>query len=497
MTDFFSRRAILLGAASALADAALTPAAMADAPQTALRPVARPAPSVRPAMADLIAAANLGGIVGCVVADARTGMILEQSNGAAILPPASVAKAVTALYALDLLGPGYRFSTRLIGTGPVVNGVLEGDLVLAGGGDPVLSTDHLATMAERLKQAGIQSVRGAFQVWGGALPYVQSIDSQQQEHLGYNPAVSGLNLNFNRVYFEWARSSATYIVTMDARTDKLRPVVTTARMTVVDRDLPVYTYTDADGVDDWTVARTALGDGGSRWLPVRRPALYAGDVFRSMVRAQGIDLPAATEADSLPAGAELVRLLSDPLDVLIRDMLKYSTNLTAEAIGLTATAARGVHVRNLTQSARSMAQWARRTMGVGAVFVDHSGLGDASDMSASEMVRVLVAAVPAGQLRGMMKDIVLVDSQGEALPEPPAMVVAKTGTLNFVSALAGYIRTPGGADMAFAIFSADPSSRTLARQSQAEVPNGARDWNQRAKGLQQELLQRWAVVYAG
>lgn len=507
-----SRRAFILAAAS------LAGPALADAPLTALRPMARPgsvppaavpapaaAPQASPGAADYITQARLGGTVGFVVADARTGLVLEQGNADVAQPPASVAKAMTTLYALDSLGAGYRFATRLIGTGPVTDGVLNGDLVLAGGGDPVLNTDHLADMAARLKQAGVRRVTGALRVWAGALPAIHEIDPAQMAHLDYNPAVGGLNLNFNRVYFEWSRTggptNGRYTVTMDARTDRVRPVVSTSRMAVIDRDLPVYTYTQTDGVDDWTVARSALGRNGSRWLPVRNPGLYAGDVFRSLARAQGIELGAAELAETLPAGTELVRLLSEPLADILQDMLKFSTNLTAEALGLSASAQRGGRPRDLAASARMMSDWAGSALGVGCQFVDHSGLNDASRISADNMVRMLVAAVGAvggaGQLRGLMKDIVLTDAQGDALRNPPATVVAKTGTLNFVSALAGYIATAGGADLCFAIFCADPARREIALQSAEEIPDGARDWNHRAKRLQQELLQRWAAVYAG
>lgn len=501
MNTHLSRRSLLLGAASATALAGLTGAGRADAPLVALRPLARPAPLVRPAAAEFIAAARLGGPVGYMLADARTGLVLEQGDAALPLPPASVTKAVTALYALDTFGAAHRFTTRLIGTGPVTDGVLNGDLVLAGGGDPVLSTDDLATLVARLIEAGVRSVRGGFKVWGGALPYVHEIDPQQQPHLGYNPAVCGLNLNFNRVYFEWTRTGASaggrYDVVMDARTETLRPDVTMARMTVVDRDLPVYTYADAGGIDDWTVARTALGDNGSRWLPVRRPALYAGDVFRSLAQTLGLALPVATEAVIAPAGTTLAQWQSHGLDTLIRDMLRFSTNLTAEVLGLSTSLARGIPVIDLAASAQAMNRWMAATHGVSCAFVDHSGLGDASDIAAGEMVLALISAGPGGLLRALMKEIPLLDAAGDPLARPPGIVVAKTGTLNFVSGLSGYIRTNGRADLAFAIFCADPGSRSAALQSDEEVPAGASDWNRRAKRLQQELLQRWAVVHAG
>lgn len=80
--------------------------------------------------------AGLGGHSSFVVADAVTGEVLESFSALRAHPPASVTKAVTALYALEMLGPQFRFETRLLGTGPIENGVLKGDLILAGGGRP-------------------------------------------------------------------------------------------------------------------------------------------------------------------------------------------------------------------------------------------------------------------------------------------------------------------------------------------------------------------------
>ena len=185
--------------------ASVSNVALAEAPVASIRPKPRAGDfrkrTVRGADA-LIANARLGGKVGFVVADAKTGLILESGNPILAQPPASVTKTITALYALDSLGSGYRFKTRLMATGPVSNGRLKGDLVLVGGGDPTLTTDDLAEMAAGLKRAGVREVTGKFKVNASALPYVKSIDSSQPDHVGYSPAVSGLNLNYNRVYFE-------------------------------------------------------------------------------------------------------------------------------------------------------------------------------------------------------------------------------------------------------------------------------------------------------
>jgi len=291
-----TRRFVVVGLGAMLAAGAARAhptAPTAPTGQTSLRPRLRPGsnkPVVTEGAEALIARSGLSGQVVCAVADVKSGLGLEAVNGDVGMPPASVSKALTALYALDVLGPEYQFNTRLIAGGEVRNGVLRGDLVLAGGGDPTLSTDNLASLAASLKAAGIREVRGAFRVYDGMLPYIRAIDADQPDDAGYNTSVSGIALNFNRVYFQWKRGASGYVVSMDARTQKYRPQVQSATMRVVDRQLPIYTYASRNGADQWTVANRALGKGGGRWLPVRNPALYAGDVFRTLARANGIVL---------------------------------------------------------------------------------------------------------------------------------------------------------------------------------------------------------------
>lgn len=475
-------------------------AVAAGPPQVSLRPQMRGIEFARKAgggVDALIARSGLTGDVVCAVADVKTGLELEASGGARGLPPASVAKALTALYALDVLGPDYRFTTRLMATGTLQNGILNGDLILAGGGDPTLTPDDLATMAAQLKQAGLREVRGDFRVYDGALPYVKSIDPGQPDHVGYSPAVSGIALNFNRVHFEWRIAGNGYAVTMDARTGKYRPDVSMAKMKVVARSLPIYTYADKKGADQWTVASKALGKGGARWLPVRKPGAYAGDVFRTMARSQGIVLKQAIVSDRMPPGARtLVQHQSGPLQPILQGMLKYSTNITAEMVGMTASAAYGGRPASLKASGRAMSNWAAKKYGMrGTAMVDHSGLGDASKMTAQDLVGALVLARREVGLRPLLKPFGLRDSKGRTNSKHPIKVNAKTGTLNFVSGLGGYMTASDGTELAFAIFAADKKQRSRIPRAQRERPQGARGWNRRAKQVQQKLIERWGNLY--
>ena len=432
------------------------------------------------------------------MAEAGSARLLEGHEADVALPPASVVKAVTALYALDTLGPAHRFGTWVTATGPVVEGRVEGDLILLGGGDPTLDTDALGDLAAALHARGVRRVAGRFLVQGGALPSFGRIDADQPDHVGYNPPISGLNLNFNRVHFRWDRSGGGHRAIMDAPGQRHNAAVSMARMQIVARNLPVYTYQGGDGVDHWTVAQSALGNSGSRWLPVRHPELYAGDVFRGLAAARGIELPAATRAPaSTPRGTVLAEHASPPLAEIAAGMMRWSTNLTAEVLGLAAAQARGLRPASLAESATAMARWTAGAFGVGAfTLVDHSGLGDRSRMAPAQMARLLADARVEARLRGIMRDIPMRDGRGNPMPNHPVEVAAKTGTLNFVSGLAGYVRKPSGPDLVFAVFAADLATRARIPPDQRERPAGARDWSGRARRLQQQLIERWATVYA-
>ncbi len=489
-SNHFSRRWVLGAALSGVA-APL----WAEAPLTSIRPVRRGSVS-RPDVPDaarLLDAAKLGGVLGFVVADAASGRILEALNPTLPQPPASVAKAMTALFAVEKLGAGHRFSTAVLATGPVTNGKVEGDLVLVGSGDPTLSTDHFGDMVARLAARGLRSVSGRFLVYGGSLPAIDEISADQPDHVGYNPAIGGLNLNFNRVNFEWTRVAGDYSVTMDARGERFMPFVEMAKMQIEQRESPLFTYQPGEGVDRWTVASAALGKGGSRWMPVRHPAIYAGEVFRTLAAAQGLVLPQATASNTVPMGTLLAENRSDALEAMLRDMLKFSTNLTAEVLGLASSGAAG-----LVASARVMSDWAEATYGIRPRYVDHSGLNGASKISASDMVTTLVRARsnPNGAvLRSILRDVGMRDAKGKAIEGYPVRVLAKSGTLNFVSGLAGYIVPPKGPDLAFAIFAADTARRDKLTEAEREQPTGGEAWVKRARRLQGQLISRWAGLY--
>ncbi|WP_137111141.1 D-alanyl-D-alanine carboxypeptidase/D-alanyl-D-alanine-endopeptidase [Rhodobacter sp. SY28-1] len=490
-----SRRMMLAGLLAGVASSAL-----GEAMDSSPRPVARggkaaaPAPVASRGPVDaeaLIAQAKLGGAVGFVLMDAKTGEVLESREPDLMLPPASVAKAVTSLYALDRLGPGYRYATRVLATGPVQGGMVQGDLVLAGGGDPTLQTDQLGDLVGRLAQAGLKGATGRFLYWDGALPVLRGIAGDQPDHVGYNAAVSGLNLNFNRAYFEWKKVDGSWRTSVDARGERFLPAVSMVRVDVAQREAPLFTYAPGR-VEEWTVASAALGKGGSRWLPVRDPGAYVAEVFRTLARAQGIRLEPGERVGAVPSGTELGRVESEPLTEVLRDMLRFSTNLTAECCGLTAS-----RLTTLEASGRAMSDWVAAAFGVRLDLHDHSGLGGQSRVTARGMATVLQRAEAGGRgLRAILRDVGMKDDAGKEIKGHPVKVLAKSGTLNFVSGLAGHVLPPApGRELVFAIFSGDPERRDAVPVALREDAEGASAWTKRARRLQGQLISRWAGAY--
>ncbi len=444
----------------------------------------------------IFGASGLAEHSGCVLVDLQSGRVVERHNPDLARPPASVTKAMTALYAQARLGNDHRFVTSLVATGAISGGTLEGDLYLVGGGDPTLDTDGLNALAAQVKAAGVRRISGRFYVVSSALPLIEAIDPSQPIQVGYNPGISGLNLNYNRVYFEWKRQSGQYSVTMDARSERVRPRVVSATMSISRRGAPTYGYEHRGGVERWSVAQGALGNGGGRWLPVRDPATYGAEVFQVLAGAQGVALPRAVARERVASGTVIAQLQSEDLRGIQRRMLKYSTNVTAEILGLSATLAAGGRAGSLRASAQAMGRWvSQQSRQSRPNLFNHSGLTDRSRISAKEMALFLAKQRSRNGLAGILKEIWLENGRGDGVEILGVRVFAKSGTLNFTRGLAGYIEKDGQQRYAFAIFSADMAARRAAAPSE-ERPAGARRWRGIAKAQEKALVYRWASALA-
>lgn len=433
------------------------------------------------------------------------------------LIPASVAKAPTALYALDALGPDYRFETRLYVSGPVDHGVLLGDLILRGGGDPTLDSDDLAELAEALVEAGVVAVNGRFLFDTGDTPSFERIAVGQPPQAAYNPGYSGLNLNFNRVLTEWKKAATGFVFTLSARARRWSPpadVVSAEASPSGGPGFEARQLTRATGpglspetIEHWRIAENLLGRNGARWLPVRRPARYAAGAFREIADNLGVRLPKPEPGRADAKAVEIARVESRPLREILRGMLEHSTNVTAEAVGIAASRARGVLFNDpvdITASGQAMSRWLAERFALDGEDADfmsvdnHSGLSTTARVSARSLVKMFAKAAADPEFG---EDFVALLSRervrgSKGKPKPKATTLEKTGTIYYGRALAGYFQCDGGKRFAFAILASDLDARADFDEAfdpgAAGAPRAARLWLSRARSVERRLLEDWS-----
>ena len=174
------------------------------------------------------------------------------------------------------------------------------------------------------------------------------IDAGQPEDAGYNPTISGMNLNFNRVFLAWGPGEAGPALAFSAPGAAVRGAGERHPGRAGGRRRCRGTASRA-AREVWSLPRGGLRGSGSVWLPVRAPgALRRRGLPRGWPAQAGLALPAAEVVAAAP-GAVLALRESDAAGArCCADMLRYSTNLTAEVVGLRAGA--GARARRRTGS---------------------------------------------------------------------------------------------------------------------------------------------------
>ncbi len=177
-------------------------------------------------------------------------------------------------------------------------------------------------------------------------------------------------------------------------------------------------------------------------------------------------------------------------------MLKYSNNLLAEVIGLTATKEITGKQKNLKVSAKNMQNWLESKIGKNQVkLIDHSGLGDGSNISSFELIKFLENSGWEGSVYNLMNDYEVKKTNSAILKNYTRKVKVKTGSLNFVSNIAGYIETKSGRRMAFAILTSNMIERNKLKKEDRDNPVKARVWIKKSRKIQLNLLEYWAFKY--
>ena len=401
---------------------------------------------------------------------------LIATNAHRLLMPASTMKTITLAAACDQLGWDFSYETRVVPRGSIADGVLDGDLVIVGSGDPSLddwdgsATTVFRSWAARLRELGVHAITGRI-VGDDRVFSDDGLGSGWMwDDLAFSYSAPASGLQFNE-------GAAQVIVSPGAAIGDVAMLSIAPSYAGVAPRGTVRTVQAGGGASismQQSARSSAIGFTGTialdagrqvRTIAVQNPTQYFVSAVREALIANGIDVRGpAVDVDDLaesvsPAGAEAMLTHRSPaLSSLADTLMKLSQNMYAETLlrtmgkqrsGVgTADAGRAV-VRDV------LASWGVRPSEV--LMADGSGLSRYNLVTADAMVTVLAHVYDDVRLRQPYLDTLPIAGRAGTLSArmkgtaAEGNAHAKTGSFTNARAVAGFVRTADGEPLAFSI----------------------------------------------
>jgi D-alanyl-D-alanine carboxypeptidase/D-alanyl-D-alanine-endopeptidase (penicillin-binding protein 4) len=397
--------------------------------------------------------------VSFVVIDTVTGKSVAEDNADLPRSPASTMKVVTTFAALDLLGPAYLWHTRAFVHGELRDGVLYGDLVLKGGGDPYLTLERWWGFARQVRNAGLREIRGDIIIDDSAFALAPEDPGafDKRPNRSYNVAPSALLVNFQSVEFHIAPDTAARRVTVTADPmpenltidNRIRYVAGRCRTRADRVDFVVKSASRDHVIFTGKLAAECAPREFRRAL--LEPQEYAYGTFLAYFRQLGGAFEGHLRRAAAPVDATLLLSYdSQSLGELIRLTNKFSNNVMARDLFLTLGSERFGEPATLEKSRAAIGAWgeARGLTLSQITMMNGSGLSREERISALSLGRVLLAAYHSPYQPEFLASLPLAGMDGTLRSRlqdaPPGSVRLKTGSLAGVSAIAGYVTAANG-----------------------------------------------------
>jgi len=369
--------------------------------------------------------------------------------------PASLMKLVTTYAGLELLGPAFTWSTPVWLQGTVVEGVLTGNLVVKGTGDPKLVLERMWLLMRRVQQLGVREIRGDIVVDRSAFVPGETnpADFDGEPLRPYNAGADALLLNYRAVLLTFTPDPGRGVATVASD-----PPLAGVR---VDATVPL----TSGPCEDWRGGlRGELDDparmhfagtfpvacGEKVWpLAYADPKSYNARALAGMWAEGGGRLSGVVRDGAAPPLTPSFELRSPSLAEVVHDINKLSNNVMAQQLFLTLGATqRGA---GTPEAAREVVrEFLRshvgdRTAGV-AVVANGSGLSRDSRLSAALLGRLLQSAWSSAVMSELMSSLPVagIDGTLRRAKATPGRAHLKTGSLRDVVGVAGYVLADSG-----------------------------------------------------
>ncbi|MEP6996032.1 MAG: D-alanyl-D-alanine carboxypeptidase/D-alanyl-D-alanine-endopeptidase [Betaproteobacteria bacterium] len=377
------------------------------------------------------------------------------------MSPASTMKLVTTFAALELLHPDYRWKTEAYADGKIDGGVLQGDLVLKGYGDPKITVEQFQELVARLRATGLYTIRGDLIVdrsYFAPTPYDPgAFDAEPLRP--YNVGPDALLVNFKSVRFAFAPNAAGDAVEIRAEPALANIAVHGAPRLVAGEcgDWKAGLLAAFDARDDG--ANISFGGdypaacGERDWfIALLDPPHYVLGAFARMWADAGGSFAGTVRDGRAPPGTLPIAVLqSPPLYDAVRDINKLSNNVMARQLFLTLATTLRPPPATAANAGHAIERWLERhKLRFPELVLDNgSGLSRRARISAQSMARLLIAADRSDVRDEYVSSLAVAATDGTVrrrfLSDDVAdQAFLKTGTLEGVRAIAGYVFDPAG-----------------------------------------------------
>ncbi len=433
------------------------------------------------------------GSIGIKVMSLDSGEVVYERNSENYFMPASNMKSFTVAAALDRLGPSHRFSTTIYASSrPDTEGTVKGDLIIFGRGDPSISGAFnggdpyaaIDAIADRLVSAGIRKIEG--NVVGDesyfntlAVPYGWEWDDLQWY---YGAEISALSVNDNAVVLKISPSSVGNSCSVAfSPASKLFGVVNNTR-TVARGGKKTLAITKQVGKNIFEITGDIpVGDDGfSGNIAISRPAELFADLLKQRLELKGVTVTgnavAAGRADhdgkplDTASLSEITSVFSPPLGIIAGKIMKPSQNLYTELLLRALGEIASPEGSSKTSDEKGIAV-VRELLKKAGVNTDSLVQYDASGLSRHNLITpnasmMIYKFMDAGPNAQVWKDALTIGGVDGTLrrrfknTSALANVRGKTGTIDQVSALSGYVTSKAGERFVFSILTNNiPDSR--------------------------------------
>lgn len=386
------------------------------------------------------------------------------------MSPASTMKIVTTLVGLDVLTPGYTWTTTFHTAARVDGGVLRGPLYIKGSGDPKFTTESLQTVIAALRARGIREIGGDIVLDRSRFTRIVH-DAAAFDGLPrrpYNVGPDALLFNYKSVGFRLnpLPDGNVRVITDGAPPDGLTIInnlrTTTGACPNDWRSRAQAEFDDRGSAVTATFSGTYAVDCGERDWYVSlfdHTGLLAG-MFARMWRDAGGSWAGTMKEGTVPKNARVLHThTSAPLATMVTDINKFSNNVMARQLLLTIDAEISKRPAQARRAGRAIREWAKaRGFDLPDLVIENgSGLSRSERISAKSLANMLEYGLTAPFASDFVSSLPLAATDGtlsKRFVNQPAegMAYLKTGTLTGVKALAGYLLLPGDRKLLFVGF---------------------------------------------